>query len=476
MLTKRPARPSVAAITLLLLASDIVAVALSYALSFTLRRFAPFLPPLTHTFGVYLAAWPALLLWPLLIWREGMYPGSWLTVREELRRMFTATTLATVVLMATTFVTQTGLQFSRPILVGGWLISLGLLPMARFGARQVLTRLGLTGPRTVILGAGKTARLVLSGLHRQRPPALWPVALFDDDPAKASREIEGVPVIGPLGRAAAWAADVGVHTAIIAMPGVPRALLIPIVEEHSKTFQRIIVVPDLFGLSGSEMEPRDIQGVLALELRKNLLYPENRLAKRALELMILVITMPLVLLVSSLISLAVLVDSGRPVFFGQDRVGKAGRPFRAWKYRTMIREAEAVLAEVLERDAGLRSQWEATQKLQDDPRLTRVGRLLRRLSLDELPQLWNVVRGEMSLVGPRPILEDQIGRYGDSIDLYYQVAPGLTGLWQVSGRANTTFEARVAMDTHYVRNWSVWFDLVILVRTVGVALSGTGAY
>jgi len=122
------------------------------------------------------------------------------------------------------------------------------------------------------------------------------------------------------------------------MPGVPRALLIPIVEQHSKTFQRIIVVPDLFGLSGSEMEPHDIQGVLALELRKNLLYPENRLAKRALELMILVITMPLVLLVSSLISLAVLVDSGRPVFFGQDRVGKAGRPFRAWKYRTMIRE------------------------------------------------------------------------------------------------------------------------------------------
>jgi len=115
VLTKRPARPRVAAITLLLLASDIIAVALSYALSFTLRRFAPFLPPLTHPFGVYLAAWPALLLWPLLIWREGMYPGSWLTVREELRRMVTATTLATVVLMAATFVTQTGLQFSRPI-------------------------------------------------------------------------------------------------------------------------------------------------------------------------------------------------------------------------------------------------------------------------------------------------------------------------------------------------------------------------
>src|SRR3972149_4354289 len=146
--------------------------------------------------------------------------------------------------------------------------------------------------------------------------------------------------------------------------------------------------------------------------------------------MILVITMPLVLLVSSPRPLAVLEDSGRPVFFGQDRVGKAGRPFRAWKYRTMIREAEAALAEVLRRDAELRSQWEATQKLQDDPRLTRVGSLLRRLSLDELPQLWNVVRGEMSLVGPRPILEDQIGRYGDAIDLYYQVAPGLTGPWR----------------------------------------------
>ena len=463
-------------LTICLMAGDVAAVVASLALSFLIRRNATFLPPLGHGPEIYLEAWPALFVWPLVMWREGLYPGFWLTVREELRRTVTATTLASLVAVALTFITQTGVQFSRPIVLGGWLASVALVPAVRFAVRSLLKRAGLTGPPAVILGAGKTSSAVLQGLRRQRPPAALPVALFDDDAGKISSEVEGVPVVGPISQAASWARAHGIRTAIVAMPGVPRDRLIPIIEAQSKAFPRIIVVPDLFGLSGSEMDPRDIQGVLALELRKNLLYKRNLVAKRALDLILLAAGLLLAVPLASFLALAILIDSGRPVLFRQERIGKGGKPFMAWKFRTMSPKADEILGKSLEADPALRREWDAAHKLRRDPRLTRMGRLLRRTSMDELPQVWNVARGEMSLVGPRPIVAEEVARYGDAIDLYYQVSPGLTGLWQVSGRSDLNYQDRVWLDSHYVRNWSVWMDLVILVRTFWVVLAGEGAY
>lgn len=463
-------------IALVLLLTDLVSVALSFTLSYILRSLAPFLPSLQHGPDVYLTAWPALSLWLFVLWREGLYPGLWLSPREELRRVMTGTTLASLLAVAATFVTQTGVQFSRPIIVGGWFLSLGILPAARSAMRTLLTRAGLAGPPAVILGAGRMAGLLLEGLRRQRPPALRPMALFDDDSAKQHHEIGDVPVVGPLAQASAWATERGTRMAVVAMPGVSRERLLPIVESLSRTFPRVMVVPDLFGLSTSDVELRDVHNVLALELRQNLLYRRNILAKRVLDLVILVLTLPVTVAAGTLIALAVWLDGGRPIFFGQDRLGKGGKEFRAWKFRTMVRDADAILRRALQDDADLRAEWEETQKLRRDPRLTRVGRVLRRLSLDELPQLLNVLQGRMSLVGPRPIIEEEMPRYGAQFDLYRQVLPGLTGLWQVSGRSDTSYAERIWLDTSYVRNWSVWMDLIILARTVWVVLSGIGAY
>lgn len=169
--------------------------------------------------------------------------------------------------------------------------------------------------------------------------------------------------------------------------------------------------------------------------------------------------------------------SGRgPIFYSQERIGLNGNPFRIWKFRSMVQDADRVLKTFLANDANLRAEWKQTQKLVNDPRITMIGRFLRRSSLDELPQLWNVLSGSMSLVGPRPIIRSEIEKYGKVVWLYYRTKPGITGLWQVNGRNLTTYDERLGFDSFYVRNWSIWLDWYILLKTVRVVVLCEGAY
>ena len=169
-------------------------------------------------------------------------------------------------------------------------------------------------------------------------------------------------------------------------------------------------------------------------------------------------------------------DSPGPVFFRQQRIGLGGKDIFIWKFRTMVANAEECLDECLEHDPELREEWESQQKLRHDPRVTRLGRFLRVSSLDELPQLYNVLRGDMSLVGPRPIVWAEVEKYREGFELYKRVRPGLTGLWQISGRSSTSYGLRVELDGYYVRNWSLWFDIYILAKTPLEVFKGRGAY
>jgi Undecaprenyl-phosphate galactose phosphotransferase WbaP len=169
-------------------------------------------------------------------------------------------------------------------------------------------------------------------------------------------------------------------------------------------------------------------------------------------------------------------SSRGPVLYGHDRFGKDGHRFRAWKFRTMFENSNGVLEQYLEAHPELREEWGQDHKLRFDPRVTKIGRFLRKTSLDELPQLWNVLRGEMSLVGPRPIVTAEIVKYGPYYELYTMVHPGITGLWQVSGRNDTTYDERVQLDAYYVRNWSPWLDIYLLLKTVRIVLFSKGAY
>lgn len=218
------------------------------------------------------------------------------------------------------------------------------------------------------------------------------------------------------------------------------------------------------------------QPITALVEFPRLALPGARRVKRTLDIVFALALAIVALPVFLLIAAAILIESGRPVFFSHQRIGRGGRLFRLFKFRTMAQNSDALLAEYLADNPEAAREWEQNRKLRHDPRITRMGRLLRRTSLDELPQLLNILRGEMSMAGPRPIVEAEIAKYGHHYPLYSLAKPGLTGLWQVSGRNDTTYRRRVELDATYVRTWTPWLDLQLLFRTVQVVVKGKGAY
>ncbi|WP_084178380.1 sugar transferase [Pseudooceanicola nanhaiensis] len=215
-------------------------------------------------------------------------------------------------------------------------------------------------------------------------------------------------------------------------------------------------------------------GVLVAE-RAALSRPHNPRAKAAFDKVLALLALPVLLPVGLIVALVLVIADGGPVLYFQRRVGRHGKTFRCWKFRTMVRDADAALERALKADPALRIEWLANRKLRNDPRIHRVGHFLRKSSLDEIPQLWNVLKGDMSFVGPRPVVADELHFYGPFAADYMSVRPGLTGAWQVSGRSNTTYDERVALDVDYVRNMTFANDLKIVAKTVKVVLAQTGA-
>jgi Undecaprenyl-phosphate galactose phosphotransferase WbaP len=260
------------------------------------------------------------------------------------------------------------------------------------------------------------------------------------------------------------------------MPGLSRKDLLQLMDKYGHCFGHVMVVPNLIGMASLGVNVKEIGGVIGLEVTQKLLLPGPRFAKRALDLILTIAAAPLVLLVVAIAMLLIKLESAGPVLIANERIGMNGRKFKAWKLRSMVVNGDDVLEAHFVKHPEDLPQWQATQKLKRDPRVTRVGRIIRKTSIDELPQLWNVLIGEMSVVGPRPMLESQVAMYGPAFESYKRVRPGITGLWQISGRNHLTFAERARLDAYTIRNWSVWLDVYILIRTVSVVLTAHGAY
>lgn len=398
-------------------------------------------------------------------------------ILETVRQIFYAVLYALMTCILALYFMQASVLASRLYVVLFGALALFNVYVARYALLKFLKATNTFMKPVILIGAGKTAELVLQFFDGDLGYRYRVVGLLDDDPI--SEELpQKFLMLGKVSYAEEIIRDSGVQTVIITAPGMDSARLEKLVTKIQPLVRDILFVPDLMMLPLGHVgvEPFYTEKVFMLSIRNNLARRRNRLAKRIFDLAATVVGGLLILPILLILAVLVGVDNKGRIIFAHRRVGRKGKLFPCYKFQSMVPNAQERLEEYLAKNPEARKEWEESFKLTNDPRVTKLGAFLRKTSLDELPQLWNVLMGDMSLVGPRPIVTKEIERYGDYIREYYMVPPGITGMWQVNGRSDTTYEERVAMDTWYVRNWSVWIDLVYLFKTVKTVFTGKGAY
>lgn len=398
-------------------------------------------------------------------------------ILETVRQIFYAVLYALITCILALYFMQASVLASRLYVVLFGVLALFNVYAARYALLKFLKVTNTFVKPVILIGAGKTAELVLQFFDGDLGYRYRVVGLLDDDPI--SEELpQKFLMLGKVSDAEEIIRDSGVQTVIITAPGMDSARLEKLVTKIQPLVRDILFVPDLMMLPLGHVgvEPFYTEKVFMLSIRNNLARRRNRLAKRIFDLVATVVGGLLILPILLILAVLVGIDNKGRIIFAHRRVGRKGKLFPCYKFQSMVPDAQERLEEYLAKNPGAREEWEESFKLANDPRVTKLGGFLRKTSLDELPQLWNVLMGDMSLVGPRPIVTKEIERYGDYIREYYMVPPGITGMWQVNGRSDTTYEERVAMDTWYVRNWSVWIDLVYLFKTVKTVFTGKGAY
>ena len=248
------------------------------------------------------------------------------------------------------------------------------------------------------------------------------------------------------------------------------------VEKIQTYYRYIIRVPHNQLNTNMSLHMKNFGGILGFSLTNYLTKRSSLLLKRCLDIFLCLIAAPIVLPVSLVIAVAIKITSPGPIFYGHKRIGKNHTQLKCWKFRSMCIDADKKLKEILATDPVRAAEWEKDRKFTDDPRVTKLGKFLRKTSLDELPQLWNIFIGQMSFVGPRPVTEPELSKYGQFADYVLSVKPGLSGMWQISGRSDTGYEERITLDTYYIQNWSMWLDIWIIIKTIWVVINGKGAY
>ena len=391
---------------------------------------------------------------------------------EELRRMSMLLLTVYAVVAVGLFLSKQSILTSRLTLTIALLASLVTVPFVRMQIKRWLIHAGWWGIPVAIYGAGDTGERILKQLQEERGLGFNPVGVFDDDTSYWGGDVEGVPVVGGTDQVMQ-----NTPVAILAMPDTGRDRLTELFNGPLSNYRTVLIIPNLFEVQSLWVRPRDLGGVLGLELTCNLDNPILRSLKRTIDISFVLITAPVWLVICLITGLLVFLQDRKNPFFLHSRIGRDGETFKAWKFRTMVPNAEAVLRMHLEQDEALKREWDTYHKLRVDPRVTRLGWWLRRFSIDEIPQLINVLWGTMSLVGPRPLPQYHHQKLSiQARELRERTSPGITGLWQVSGRSDTGTEELERWDAYYVRNWSLWLDVVILIRTFRAVIKGTGAY
>jgi Undecaprenyl-phosphate galactose phosphotransferase WbaP len=451
--------------TVVLVLGDAAAVFASYALGYLVRNWfqtgIPYVfPPGLHINMLTEKAF-VLAVYPFVFAYEGLYTKR-LVAWEEARRYLRGVIIATAAVMILLFLWRIWIV-SRIAVLLALVFSMALTPAMRALLKRLLAAAGLGRQQLVVLGSGPAAEQLSKELSRHRALGY-----------SIGRQVSHSPGAGKVDEALAEASAPDAVLAVVSDSFTPDEMR-SVFKLAERRFADLLVVPTAALLQSTAAEVEQVGSVLVMKYRYSLLRPLNTYTKSAVELagtvLLLIVLAPLFLTLALLVK----ASSKGPVLFRQRRIGRGRRLFYCLKFRTMYQDAEQRLNEMLASDEALRAEWLKYARIPNDPRVTRPGRFLRRFSLDELPQLWNVLRGEMALVGPRPYLPVESDRIGDSLDTIVRVRPGMTGLWQVSGRTSLPFKERLTLDEYYIRNWSLWMDFSIVLRTLRAVLGARGA-
>lgn len=419
-------------------------------------------------------------LWSFWAGVKGSYTGR-IPFWTQLLQLLKWSLGITVLSLSARVLSQDWIPFTNTLAYGACLMV--LVPTNRWLTRTLLTKLGLWNNKAIIFGAHENAHQ--SWLALKSEPSLGyivqgfvkPFGTDSNELLAELAESKGLTIND-------WFLDTqslqhfAQHACIVALEASQADLRDQLLSKLAAVNAgSVMVIPamrgvPLFSLSSTRFFSHE---VLMLHVENQLSKPMLRGLKRLFDILGASLLMLLLAPVFAFVSFKVSRDGG-DVFFGHERVGKNGQKFKCYKFRTMVLNAQEVLNDLLARDEQARAEWEKDFKLKNDPRINPVGHFLRRTSLDELPQLWNVLIGEMSLVGPRPVVQAELERYGGDVVYYLMAKPGMTGLWQVSGRNDVDYETRVYFDTWYVKNWSLWADVAILFKTISVVIGRHGAY
>lgn len=489
-MNKRPGSLSIIRITdiLIFFGIDLLALAAAILVAMLIRLYL--LPHLWSYYetiklppGVFINLWWLPFVAILFMLYEGLYTSR-LPYWREFQKIITALSLAYLIVLALVYLLRIYGEVSRTVIIISYFFALFSVPTLRYIARSYLQRFNFWVRNIIIIGTGPVGIAVARAINAE-PYLGYKVSGFigNEHPGRNIVINDNLyPLLGNIDKCLEVIQKENAEIVIIATTEkesdytmVRLANLL-----HNKVGS-LMLIPDLVGIPviGIEADYFFNEQLISLRIRNNLDRPEKLLLKRSFDLVagsaLFILFLPLLILAA----LAVKLDSEGPIIFSQKRIGKGNQAiFNCLKFRTMHKDAEKTLQELLKSSPSIKNEWEKNFKLQRDPRITRIGKVLRSTSIDELPQLINVIRGEMSLVGPRPrpLYELQEQNTEDIFQAGLDVRPGLTGLWQVSGRSDLDFDNRIFLDSWYVRNWSFWLDISILLRTFFVLFRKKGAY
>ena len=417
----------------------------------------------------------------LLFGCMGLYPGIMIPAAEQVKKYSISSFFGFSVI--TSFVVVSSLTDSNPAAIirsysGNveiilaffitFIFSIFLLPTFREFAKRKFSKNKWFGVPAVIYCTSSSADEVIKRLNKNKYLGYKPAVIIDAA-LKEPCIKDNIPAFPPVN-------DIN---DIIHDFNIKQAIICDYKDEISTimTSYRYTIAVSVSQTSFTcSQQLKDIAGIIGFASTHNLTFKTNLFLKRFLDIFIIILFSPILIPLFFILIILTKLTSKGPVFYGHKRVGKNGKEFKCWKFRSMCIDADKKLDEILANNPQMREEWEKERKFTNDPRVTKFGKFLRKTSLDELPQLINILLGQMSFVGPRPVTEPELEKYGNYRDYVLSVSPGLSGMWQTSGRSDTEYEERIALDSYYIQNWSIWLDIWILIKTVYVVLKGRGAY